>query len=216
MGDPRKQRKKYSGPSHPWEKKRIEDEAKLTEEYGLKNKKEIWKITSELRRVSAQAKKLIRTRGSEQSQKETGQLLSRLNRLGLLSENAQLEDVLGLTAKDIFERRLQTQMIRQNLASTPMQARQMIIHGHVAVDGQKINSPSFQVSQSAAISFSPSSSFASEEHPERAKRKKIKLEEKKKKDREIEELEEKKSKDKELEELKKLEKEIVVKTIEEE
>ena len=29
MGDPRKIRKKYQGPSHPWEKQRIDDERVL-------------------------------------------------------------------------------------------------------------------------------------------------------------------------------------------
>ena len=41
MGDPRKARKQYRTPSHPWQKVRLEDESKLAVEYGLKNKKEI-------------------------------------------------------------------------------------------------------------------------------------------------------------------------------
>ncbi|MDP7610203.1 MAG: 30S ribosomal protein S4, partial [Candidatus Woesearchaeota archaeon] len=44
MGDPKKQRKKYSKPSHPWQTERIEVEKVLMKEYGLKNKKEIWRV----------------------------------------------------------------------------------------------------------------------------------------------------------------------------
>ena len=40
MGSPKKPRKKYSTPSHPWQKIRIEEEKELLKEYGLKNKKE--------------------------------------------------------------------------------------------------------------------------------------------------------------------------------
>ena len=44
MGDPRRQRAKYRTPSHPWQNKRITDEAKLRKEYGLSNKKKAYGI----------------------------------------------------------------------------------------------------------------------------------------------------------------------------
>ena len=44
MGDPRKIRKKYETPTHPWQKDRIDEEKTLTIEFGLKNKKEIWRM----------------------------------------------------------------------------------------------------------------------------------------------------------------------------
>ena len=40
MGDPRKLRKKYYPPSHPWQKIRIDEEKILMKDYGFKNKKE--------------------------------------------------------------------------------------------------------------------------------------------------------------------------------
>lgn len=42
MGDPRKPRKKWSPPGHPWVKERLIEEMKLMGEYGLRNKREIW------------------------------------------------------------------------------------------------------------------------------------------------------------------------------
>ena len=41
MGQPRKSRKKYNTPPHPWNAERIKNENKLMTKYGLKNKKEI-------------------------------------------------------------------------------------------------------------------------------------------------------------------------------
>ena len=41
MGDPKFPGKHYDTPSHPWQKVRIEEEAGLIHQYGLKNKKEI-------------------------------------------------------------------------------------------------------------------------------------------------------------------------------
>jgi len=58
MGHPRKRRKKFSKPSHPWQSDRIEKEKILETEYGFKNKKEIWKLQSKLRRFTKQAKKI--------------------------------------------------------------------------------------------------------------------------------------------------------------
>ena len=59
MGQPKKLRKKYSTPSHPWQKERIDEEKGILGAYGLKNKKEIWKANSFLRSAGNQAKKLI-------------------------------------------------------------------------------------------------------------------------------------------------------------
>ena len=46
MGDPKFPSKHYNTPSHPWQKVRIEEERTLIHQYGLKNKKEIWKAVS--------------------------------------------------------------------------------------------------------------------------------------------------------------------------
>jgi len=59
MGDPRKIRKKYQTPSHPWIKSRIDEEKVLTREFGTKNKKEIWKMETVLKNFKTQSKHLI-------------------------------------------------------------------------------------------------------------------------------------------------------------
>ena len=74
MGDPKKQRKKFSGPSHPWQKERIEAEKEILKNYGLRRKYEIWKMDSMLRKFLNRAKTLIGQK-TFQSENEKKQLL---------------------------------------------------------------------------------------------------------------------------------------------
>ena len=87
----------------------------------------------------------------------------------LLSENAVLEDILGLSMKDLCERRIQTVVLKKNLARSIKQARQFITHEHILVGDRKITSPSYLVNdaEELMIKFSDSSSLVSEDHPER-------------------------------------------------
>lgn len=168
MGDPRKHRRKYSKPSHPWQKERIEEERGVMQEYGLKNKKELWKMESKLRKFAHQAKNLITEKG-EQAEKEKAQLLSKLASLGLVPESSDLTTALGITLKDVMNRRLQTLVYKKNMAKSIKQARQFITHSHIKVKGRKMTSPSYLVTkdEEKAISFSPFSELSSKKHPER-------------------------------------------------
>jgi len=172
MGDPRKARKKYTTPSHPWQKVRIDAERGVKNTYGVKTKKEIWKMDSLRKKFTSGAKALIAAR-TEQADKEREQIVQRLVRLGLLDVNAKFDDVLGMTLEDIMERRLQTRVWKQGLAKTATQARQFIIHGHIIVAGKKITMPSYIVSKSdeSQIAFLPKSKFSDPEHPERIAKK---------------------------------------------
>ena len=170
MGDPKRQRKKYSGPRHPWEKERIEEEKSLKAEYGFKNKKEIWKMRSLFKRFKNQAKQLIALK-REQAEKEKSQLLGRLARIGLIQPGGDINAVLWLSFRSLLDRRLQTMLMKRGLARTVKQARQFIVHGHVKVSDKKITSPSYivRVSEEPMISFSQGSSLSKADHPERAK-----------------------------------------------
>ena len=169
MGDPKFPSKHYNTPSHPWQKVRIEEERTLIHQYGLKNKKEIWKANTKIRSMRRQARKLTASSGDEQAQKEKGLLLSKLNRIGLLEQDSGLEDVLRMTAENILDRRLQTQVYLQGLASTAKQSRQLIVHGHISVDGAVARVPGMIVTrlQEKNISYAPSSALNSDLHPVR-------------------------------------------------
>lgn len=53
-----------------------------------------------------------------------------------------------------LETRLDNVVYRLNLASTRAQARQLVTHGHVQVDGKKVNVPSYAVGESKVITLS--------------------------------------------------------------
>ena len=179
MGSPRKQRKKFSKPAHPWQKERILEEKELLKGYGLNRKYEIWKMGSILKNFTRQAKNLITT-GNPQVEIEKNQLLTKLSSLGLTDKDAKIEDVLSLTLKDIMERRLQTLVYRKNMASSINQARQFIVHEHVSLGDKTITAPSYLVplEEEGIIQFSQGSAFVNASHPIRTS---VKKEEKQKK-----------------------------------
>ena len=144
MGDTRKPKKQYESPAKRWDKQRIEQERKIKETYGLKNKKELRRIQLILKKKRENAKKLLAQRSEVRAVKEKG-LLESLSRLGILPENSTLNDVLGLTETEFLERRLQTIALRKGFAKTPIQARQFITHGHIAIKARKITAPGYLV-----------------------------------------------------------------------
>ena len=169
MGDPKFQRKKYSTPRHPWEKTRIDEERKLLNDYGLKNKRELWKSQSLLDSFRTQARSLqakMRT-SDENSRVQFQNMINRLNRYGILGANATLDDILSLTVDSILARRLETVVFRKHLAGTPKQARQLITHGQIMMNGRIVNIPSIMVERSFedTVDYNPHSSISDEDHP---------------------------------------------------
>ena len=169
MGDPKFPSKHYDTPSHPWQKVRIEEESGLIHQYGLKNKREIWRANTRVREMRRQARKLTANSSDDQAQKEKNLLLAKLNRLGMLEQNSGLEDVLIMTPENVLDRRLQTQVYLQGLSSTVKQARQLIVHGHISIDGAVVRVPGILVTklQEKNISYSPTSALNSDLHPVR-------------------------------------------------
>ncbi len=143
MGDPRRRRKKaYEKPRRPFD--RLDEERKIMREYGLRRKRELWKTETILRKIRRMARDLASKKEmGEKYKKEEKKLIDKLKKLGLNVND--LEDVLKLTINDILERRLQTIVYRKGFANTIKQARQFIVHGHVLVDGRRMQSPSFLV-----------------------------------------------------------------------
>ena len=134
----KRKHKSYSRPKRPFDKTRIEEEAKIKEEYGLKNKIEIWKANSQIKSVREKAKKLISAGHDKQKA-----LFERLKKVGFKADS--ISDVLSLEKEDYLNRRLQTIVFRKRLARSPKHARQMIVHKKIIVGGRAINSPSYIV-----------------------------------------------------------------------
>jgi len=59
----------------------------------------------------------------------------------------------GETLLSLLERRLDNTLFRLKMAGTRKQARQVIVHGHVLVNGKRVSSPSFLVDLSDEISL---------------------------------------------------------------
>ena len=63
----------------------------------------------------------------------------------------------GLALLQILESRLDNLVYRMGFASTRRQARQLVTHGHVTVNGKKVDIPSLLVNVNDVISFKDSS-----------------------------------------------------------
>ncbi len=168
MGDPKKPRKKYETPSHPYRMDRLQTELDLVGRYGLRNKREVWRARSILGRWRAQARSMLALDEEERAIKERV-LINKMARYGLLPETATFEAVLSLDVEDVLKRRLQTIVYEKGLARTPHQARQMIVHRHIMVGDHIVTSPSYlvPVSEENTIRYSPRSPYNNEDHPMR-------------------------------------------------
>ncbi len=134
----KRKHKSYSKPKRPFDKARIDEEAVIKKEFGLKNKKEIWKADAQIKKMREKAKKLIGK--SEEDQKA---LFERLNKIGMNVHT--IADILALEKQDYLKRRLQTVVAKKELAFSVKEARQMITHRKVLVNGKVVNKPSYIV-----------------------------------------------------------------------
>lgn len=137
MGHPKKQRRKYDKPRKPYDKERIEREKRIKQEFGLRRKKEIWRAEGLLRNFRQRARNLQATRDDKKAE----ELISSLKKIGIDCQS--LDDVLTINLETILSRRLQT--IVGKKANGIKHARQLIVHGHVLVDGRKTRWPSYLV-----------------------------------------------------------------------
>lgn len=171
MGDPKFSRKTYDTPSHPWQGERIKAEVEVVRAFGLKNKTEVWKAETILRNLRKQSRDLqARLRsGDKQAQVEADALLNKCGRLGYLPVGSNLNDILSLKDEDVLSRRLQTIVFEKGLASTIKQARQMITHGHIFMNGHRVTVPGYLVTRAeeSSIEYNPSSPYTDEMHPMR-------------------------------------------------
>lgn len=165
MGDPKKQRKKYESPRFPWRIDVLQEELKLLGQYGLRNKRELWRHETMLSKFRGIARSLI-GKTPEERKKMDEMLLARLKKLGVIHETAVLDDILDSSIEDILERRLQTIIFRKGLAKSIYQARQLVTHGHIVIGDQRVTVPSYLVptKEENQITYIPKSPFANPSH----------------------------------------------------
>lgn len=131
--------KLFVKPKKAYEKSRIEEENKIVEKYGLKNKREIWKTNAKVNYFRRRAKALARSSYEEQKV-----LFDKLQNIGL--EVNTIAEVLALNVEDLLNRRIQTVLLKKKLANTIRHARQMIVHKKVMIKGDIVNTPGYIIS----------------------------------------------------------------------
>lgn len=139
--------KTFVTPRRPFEKERLDQELKLIGEFGLKNKREVWRVKYTLAKIRKAARELLTLEEKDPRRLFEGNaLLRRLVRIGVLEETKmKLDYVLGLKVEDFMERRLQTQVFKHGLAKSIHHARVLIRQRHIRVRKQMVNVPSFVV-----------------------------------------------------------------------
>ncbi|PAV64900.1 hypothetical protein WR25_07456 [Diploscapter pachys] len=171
------QSKVTKSPRRPFEKERLDQELKLIGEFGLKNKREVWRVKYTLAKVRKAARELLTLEEKDPKRLFEGNaLLRRLVRIGVLTEDKmKLDHVLGLKVEDFFERRLQTQVFKLGLAKSIHHARVLIRHHHIRVRRQVVDVPSFivRLDSQKHIDFSLQSPFGGG-RPGRVKRRNMK------------------------------------------
>merc|ERR1712025_121186 len=170
-------RKTYSTPNRPYEKERLNGELKLIGEYGLRNKREVWRVKLTLAKVRKAARVLLTLDEKDPKRLFEGNaLLRRLLRIGVLDEGKQkLDYVLGLKIDDFLQRRLQYQVFKNGLAKSVHHARVLIKQRHIRVRRQVVDVASYVVRLDSQkhIDFSHRSPLAGGA-PGRVKRKNMK------------------------------------------
>ncbi len=184
MGHPKRKKKRHERPRRPWVAQRIKEEKELAEKYGLKNKGEIWKAASFIKRYRREVRAILAEiaggKPTEHTLRKKEEILTSLRRRGILKarvgmemavaeagaepeeqskvetvepspgtspdSDLGLEDVLALGTEDVLERRLQTQVHKKELSNSLKHARQLIVHGHIAINDRRVTIPSYMVS----------------------------------------------------------------------
>jgi small subunit ribosomal protein S4 len=132
---PVRKHKRYSRPRKMFDIALIKEEQGLIKKYGLKSRREVWRASFAVETIRNLAKELITA--DEKLKKE---FVERQAAKGFNVNN--IADVLGLGKEDYLKRRLQSVVVAKKLAQTHNQARQMITHKHIKLNGHFINSPS--------------------------------------------------------------------------
>jgi small subunit ribosomal protein S4 len=140
LGDPKKKQKTYKTPKRPYVYETLMEELRTIGAYGLRNKRELWKAHTELSHMRGRARDLLSLDAEEKVERQQ-QIINKLAIRGLVMENGRLEDLF--------------------------QARQLITHGHIAINGRKVTSPSYQIkiTDEETLDYAVSSPYHNPDHP---------------------------------------------------
>lgn len=157
--------KTCSKPRKLFEKERLDQEIKICGEYGLRNKREVWRVQLVLARLRKRARDLLTLEENDQRRIFEGNaLLRRMFKFGLLNTETEngLDYVLSLNLHKLLERRLQTRVLKGRLASSIHHSRVLIYGKLIAVANQLCNVASYMVTveNENKIDFQPNTAIS--------------------------------------------------------
>ncbi|MDP7975846.1 MAG: 30S ribosomal protein S4 [Thermoprotei archaeon] len=140
MGDIKRPRKKWKGPTNPWLLSSLQSEMQLMGKYGLRNKKELYVAEAVARKYRRMEREFFALPPEDRAARES-ELIKRLYALGFLdSPEGTSDSVLSMGVEAILNRRLQS-LVAQKGGISYHAARQLITHGHVKIFGRAVRSP---------------------------------------------------------------------------
>ena len=156
-------RKTSKTPRKPFDRDRLINELRVVGKYGLRCKREVWRVQLVLAKLRKAARELMTLDERDPRRAFEGDaLIRRIVKLGLLEESERkLDFILGLNVNQFMERRLQTIVAERKLAQSVHHARVLIRQRHIAVGKQLVNIPSYmvRVSSEQHIQIAPTSVF---------------------------------------------------------
>ena len=168
--------KTFKKPRRPFEKERLDAELKIVGEFGLRNKRELWRVQFALNKLRNAARVLLTLDEKDPKRIFEGEaIMRRMRNYGLLDETQdKLDYGLALGPEQFLERRLQTLVFKLGLAKSVHHARVLIRQRHIRVGKQIVNVPSFLVRTDSQkhIDFAPNSPLGGG-RPGRVKRKRM-------------------------------------------
>ena len=102
----------------------------------------------------------LSTYGAQLKEKQKAKLLYGILERQLQRYFRQALRHLGNTAEDLYqtlEMRLDSVVFLVGFGKSRPQARQLVVHGHILVNGRKVNIPSYQLKKGEVISLAPAS-----------------------------------------------------------
>ncbi|CAM9910235.1 unnamed protein product [Scytosiphon promiscuus] len=147
VGIHRNYRKTFKTPRRPYEKERLDSELKLCGEYGLRCKREIWRVQFALAKIRKAARQLLTLDTKDPKRLFEGPaLLRRMVRLiRLLSEEKHVDTYILLKAPPASRVVWSSCVFKQGLAKSIHHARVLIKQRHIRVGKQLVNVPQFMV-----------------------------------------------------------------------
>jgi small subunit ribosomal protein S9e len=125
-----------NNPKRPFEKERLDAELKVIGEFGLKNKKEVWRVQYILARIRKAARDLLTLEKNDPKRIFEGDaLINRMLRIGVLNKHEKsLDLVLDLKLVKFLERRLQTLVFKSSYAKSIHEARSLIFQKRITLN----------------------------------------------------------------------------------